>query len=184
MRALVAIAALVVAGCGAQAPRVVGVRVATGPLSSEHATAVAIGAARVLTVAHVLRGDDPVFIAGRRARVVRVDRRLDLAILAVPGVRGGVTWGVAHAGERVTVQALRRPLSARVRRVITANVDGNVRPALELAANLLPGDSGAPVLADGRVLGVVFASGREGIAYAVIGTRGSAGMSSQAARNQ
>jgi S1-C subfamily serine protease len=184
MRPLLALAALVVAGCGAQAPRVVGVRVPTGPLSSERATAVAIGPGRVLTVAHVLHGADPVFVGARPAGVVQVDRRLDLAILAVPGVRGGVTWGDAHAGERVTVQALRGPVTARVRRVITADVDGNVRPALELAASVLPGDSGAPVVADGRVLGVVFAGGREGIAYAVIGSRASVGMSSQAARSQ
>jgi hypothetical protein len=184
VRALVAVAALAVAGCGAQAPRVVGVRVATGPLSSERATAVAVGAGRVLTVAHVLHGADPVFVGARRARVLRVDRRLDLAMLAVAGVRGELRWGAAHAGERVTVRTLRGPSTARVRRVITANVDGNVRPALELAANAQPGDSGAPVVADGRVLGVVFASGRNGIAYAVIGTRGSVGMSSQAARSQ
>jgi hypothetical protein len=184
MRALFAVAALVVAGCGAQAPRVVGVRVPTGPLSSERATAVAIGGGRVLTVAHVLHGGDPVFVGARPARVVTVDRRLDLAILAAPGVRGDVAWGVAHTGEQVTVRALRGAVPATVRRVITANVDGNVRPALELAADVRPGDSGAPVVADGRVLGVVFASGRAGIAYAVIGSRGSVGMSSQAARSQ
>jgi S1-C subfamily serine protease len=45
-----------------------------------------------------------------------------------------------------------------------------VRPALELAASVMPGDSGSPVVdGRGRVVGVVFAqaSDREGLAYAL-----------------
>jgi S1-C subfamily serine protease len=166
MKRLAAIA-LVVAGCGGAQTRVLPVRVPTGPLAADHATAVPIGGGRVMTVAHVLDAGDPVFVAGRRARVVRIDRRLDLAVLAVPGLRApAVARGEARAGERVTVRALRGPVPAVVRRVITANVDGEVRPALELAAAVLPGDSGAPVVdGDGRMLGIVFASG--GLAYAV-----------------
>jgi S1-C subfamily serine protease len=68
-----------------------------------------------------------------------------------------------------------RSLPARVRRTITARVRGSdgpvrVRPALELAAAVMPGDSGAPVL-DGRhrVVGMIFAqaSDRDAVAYAL-----------------
>jgi S1-C subfamily serine protease len=53
-------------------------------------------------------------------------------------------------------------LPATVRRTLTARVSGSgrteVRPALELAAAVMPGDSGAPIVAaDGRVVGIVFA---------------------------
>jgi hypothetical protein len=167
MKRLVLIA-LVAAGCGGTKPEVVAVRVPTGPLSAEHATAVSLGGGRALTVAHVLSPGRPVFVAGHRARVLRVDRRLDLAVLAVAGLRApAASAGAAHAGERVTVQALRGALPATVRRVVTARVDGVPRPALELSARVLPGDSGAPVVGDGRVLGVVFAGAAGGLAYAV-----------------
>jgi S1-C subfamily serine protease len=186
MRAPTAAALLLVAvaGCGAdrraQPPAVLAVRVPTGALSGEYATASALGAGRALTVAHVLRAGRPVVVGGRRARILRVDRTLDLATLAVPGLRAPAPAraAAASAGERVGVRVLRdgatRTLPATVRRVITARVSGGgvveVRPALELATAVLPGDSGAPVVApDGRVVGVVFArvDGSAGIAYAV-----------------
>jgi S1-C subfamily serine protease len=176
MRRLAALA-LLAAGCGAAqrpAPEVLPVRVPTGPLSAERATALPLGAGRVLTVAHVLRGGGPVFVGRRRARVVRVDRRLDLAVLAVPGMRAPApARAAAHAGERVTVRALRGALPATVRRVVTAHVDGRVRPALELEAGVAPGDSGAPVVdSDGRVTGVVFAAAADGrLAYATATAR-------------
>jgi S1-C subfamily serine protease len=179
LRAAAAVVAAVLGGCGGghatpAAPHVLTVRV------DEDATAFAIGAGRVLTVAHVLRRGQPVFVAGRRARVLTVDRRLDVAVLAVgdagPAAPRG---GSARAGEHVTVRVLRsgavRSLRATVRRTITARVSrvggrAQVRPALELAASVMPGDSGAPVVdGRGRVVGIVFAqaSDREERAYAV-----------------
>ena len=134
------------------------------------ATGVAMGDGRVLTVAHVLEGARFVRVDGRPARVVRVDRRLDLAELAVPGLdapsvrTGGLgseaVLRVLRDGEAVT-------LPAPVRRRVRASIDGHSRPALELAATVEPGDSGAPVVdAHGRVLGIVFARGSRG-AWAV-----------------
>jgi S1-C subfamily serine protease len=116
----------------------------------------------------------------RRARVLRVDRRLDVAVLAVAGDGApAARLGSGRAGERVTVRVLRageaRSLRATVRRPITARVRGlggrvRVRPALELAVSVMPGDSGAPVLdGQGHVVGVVFAqaSGSAALAYAL-----------------
>jgi S1-C subfamily serine protease len=175
MRVFLAAVAVLLAGCGGGGGQaVLDVRVPGG-----EATAFAIGGGRALTVAHVLRGHDPVLVATRPARVLRVDRRLDVAILAVRDGGSAVRIGAARAGERVTVRVLRegaaRSLPGTVRRVISARVRGldgriRVRPALELAAAVMPGDSGAPVLDDGgRVLGVVFAqaSRDEALAYAL-----------------
>ena len=61
------------------------------------------------------------------------------------------------------VRVVRRITALRPRRADAR------RPALELAAPVAAGDSGAPVLVDGRLAGIVFARSREraGIAYAV-----------------
>jgi S1-C subfamily serine protease len=170
MRAVAALAVALLAGCGSNGPEqptLLDVTVPTETPSGEHATAWAIGGGRALTVAHVLRTGHPVLAAERRANVVRVDRRLDVAVLAVPDLGGREpALGEARAGDRVIVRVLRdgaaRSLPATVRRVITARLTGNgpveVRPALELAVAVAPGDSGAPVIdARRRVAGVVFA---------------------------
>ena len=173
-----AVAAVVaVAGCGggsAAAPAVYEVRVPTHG-SGRDATAFAVGGGRAVTVAHVLRAGHPVFVGGRRARVLRVDRRLDVALLAVDGMRAPAAGrGPARAGEPASVRVVRTggpgSVRATVRRTITARIGGRGRPALELAAAVMPGDSGAPVVdADGRVVGMLFAqaSGAATLAYAL-----------------
>jgi S1-C subfamily serine protease len=182
--AAIAAAAALLSGCGeasATAPAVLEVRVPTVTQpEGRDATAFAIGDGRAITVAHVLRAGHPVFAGDRRARVLRVDRRLDVAVLAVRGVRAAAPRRrAARAGERATVRVIRAgaasSLRATVRRTITARVSDargrpQVRPALELAAAVMPGDSGAPVVdGDGRLVGIVFAqaSDREAIAYAL-----------------
>jgi hypothetical protein len=179
-RALAVAVAVVapIAGCGGGAeppagapPRVLSVHVPAGPALPDYdATAFAVGGGRAVTVAHVLRSGRRV----RGARVLRVDRRLDVAVLAIGGAAPAARTGVARAGQRVTVRVLRdgavRPLRATVRRRISAHIDGAVRPALELAAAVMPGDSGAPVVdAGGGVVGVLFAQAadRDGVAYAL-----------------
>ena len=182
----------------------------------EIATGFAAGGNRIVTVAHVLGGG--VAANGRplrvsrvlrgqveeglsiRARVLRVDRQSDLALLAAPGLtargvaspgpaaRGVASHGPARgleteavgSGASVRVLRLRNgrtsSLSVRVRRPIVAHVRvpgaarAVTRPALELAARVAPGDSGAPVISSsGALAGVVFAmsSAREETAYAV-----------------
>jgi S1-C subfamily serine protease len=174
--------AVLLTGCGAdhRAPAPPAVfQVAVG---SEVATAFALGPGRVVTVAHLLgtrlRGTK-VRLNDRTARILAIDERDDLALLAVPGLsaprtrlgdaRGDVVVLVVR-GDRV------RALPARVRRPILARIrtpDGRRvvrRHALELRADVEPGDSGAPVVGpDGRVAGIVFAQSdvREHTAYAV-----------------
>jgi S1-C subfamily serine protease len=149
-----------------------GARAATGFVAS----------GRVVTVAHAVV-DGPVTVRGadgvaRRATVVRRDATLDLAVLAVtdtPAPAIGVGRG---SGDRLLLRrdGAAAPVAATVLRRIDARVrtgDGRLlarRPAIELRAQVAPGDSGAPLLgADGRVRGVLFAAsdGRPGIAYAV-----------------
>jgi S1-C subfamily serine protease len=99
--------------------------------------------------------------------VVRADRRLDLAVLAVPGLSAAWTSG---RGARVEVLRSGRPraLPARVERYVTATLGSDTRPALELSAAVQPGDSGAPVTdASGRLVGVIFARSGARTAWAV-----------------
>jgi S1-C subfamily serine protease len=158
------------------APTIRLVRVTSGP---EVATGFGVGRDRVVTVAHVLGG--AVRVGGTPARVVRVDRRADLALLRVAGVAGAAPDGSrASAGDEVRVLRLRSgrsdSLSAQVRRAIVAHVRALgaeravTRPALELEARVAAGDSGAPVVSSsGALVGVIFATSarREDTAYAV-----------------
>jgi hypothetical protein len=141
---------VVLAGCGG--PEAQPLRVSVEPRAI--ATGAAVGRGEVLTVAHVLDGARSVRVAGRPARVVRVDRRRDLAWLAADVRPGAFADGlhVLRAG-RPAVNP------ARVLRRVTARIGGVTRPALELDADVEPGDSGAPLTRGGRIVGVVFARG-------------------------
>jgi S1-C subfamily serine protease len=141
--------------------------------AAELATGFAAGGDRVVTVAHVLDAGGAVTVGGRPARVVHVDARDDLALLAVRGLRaprvrlgaGGDVRLILRGDERPA--AIRRPISATVRVEPAAPVR---RPALELSTEVFAGDSGAPVVdTRGRVAGVVFATStaRAHTAYAV-----------------
>ena len=136
------------------------VTVAVGP---DRAMGFVAGDGVVVTVAHVL-GDEPITADGRPASVARVDRRNDLALLSVPGIRGPAPrFGGSDA---TTVLGRPAPIVRRIR----ASVDGGPRrAALELRAQVAVGDSGAPVVtANGRIAGVVFARSRtRDVAYAV-----------------
>ena len=140
-------------------PELVTVRV-----GHEQATGFVAGDGRVMTVAHVLGGDE-IVVNGQHATVVRVDRRLDLAWLRVAGLRGQR----ARLGGGGDTRLLGRP--APIVRRIRASVDGGPRrPAFEIRADVTAGDSGAPLVTPtGRVAGVVFARSRTrpGVAYAV-----------------
>jgi hypothetical protein len=162
-------------------PDIVPLRISSG---QGIATGFAVADGRVVTVAHVV--DGPVTVAGHRVRVIRVDRRNDLALLSAPGV--GPTapdFASAANGEHLRVVRLRAgrrsSLSVRVARSIVAHVRAPgaaralVRPALDLSvteprSHVAPGDSGAAVVTDsGELAGVVFAASRNraDTAYAV-----------------
>jgi S1-C subfamily serine protease len=143
------------------------------------ATGFVVADGRVVTVAHAIdhfrvtvRGADGV---PRPAVVLRRDPGFDLALLSVRGVTAGA--GLPPRGTHVLVRrdgaqvaapaVVRRRIDARVRRG-----DGRLvarRPAMELRADIRAGDSGAPLIQDGRVASVVFGRSRErgGLAYAV-----------------
>jgi S1-C subfamily serine protease len=161
--AAAAVLAPSVAAAPPRPPQVVAVSV--GP--ADTAKGFVVGPRRVVTVAHVLDGSGDVLVDGRRATVVRRDDRLDLAVLAVPGVDGEPVR-IAAGATRVVVGG--RP--ARVVHRALARVDGSSwrRPVLEVRARVAAGDSGTPVLtSSGRVIGMIFARSRErtGVAYAV-----------------
>jgi S1-C subfamily serine protease len=154
--------------------------------SADVATGFEPSPGRVVTVAHLLPGRDAHVIVrdpgGRRrpAEIVAIDRHDDLALLAVRPGDSSPLPGSQYA--RLLVRRGDRPaaVSVGVRRRIDAHIrpfvgaDPVRRPALELEARVRSGDSGAPLVdADGRVLGVLFASSRssDDTAYAVAGER-------------
>jgi S1-C subfamily serine protease len=167
-------------GCGGtQRPEVLRVTVAQDGLLPEIATGVAAGDERVLTVAHPLDGRRAVAVDGRPARVLRIDRGLDLAVLSVPGLRAPalrLRGDDARAGLVVLRAGRARALAGSIRRHVLVRWSEQPgdppsdRPGLELAATVDPGDSGAPVLdPHGRLLGVLYARADDddGTAWAV-----------------
>jgi hypothetical protein len=152
--------------------------VAVEARGAQAATGFVVAPGRVVTVAHAIdgrltvRGDDGV---PRPAVVVRRDDALDLAVLAVRGLRPGGPPSAGATHVVVRRDGTQRAAPAVIRRRIDAHVragDGRLiarRPALELRADIRAGDSGAPVVRGGRIAGIVFARSRErdGVAYAV-----------------
>ena len=192
LTALCAAAPLGCDGASMRGPSTRAVLVALGGSErpDEIATGFAAGPGRVVTVAHLLEAADGAAVRVRDgsrwlpARVVRRDRRTDLALLSVSGLRAGrVRLGSAEGGSvRLLVMARDGALGspderpAEIRRAIVANMKASGgkasqrRPALELAARASAGDSGAAVVAPGgEVVGVLFARSRRraATAYAV-----------------
>jgi S1-C subfamily serine protease len=166
-------------------PVVVRVELEGATRAAEVATGIVVGPGRVVTVAHVLNPERTLVIrsgdsAPRRARVLRKDPRNDLALIAVPGLKAAAFGGEGASGDRLLVRrgGHTTALRATIRRRIRATVRGPDwgpyrRAALELAAHVQPGDSGAPLVdGNGDVAGILFARATNGndTAYAVNGS--------------
>ncbi len=137
-----------------------------------------VAADRVMTNAHVVAGvpHPEVLVRGTgevfEASVVYLDPRLDVAVLAVPGLGAPILAfaGPARSGDPAVVAGFpgggRLTASpARIRGLITARGSdiyghGSVtREVYSVRGTIRPGNSGGPLLApDGTVDGVVFAT--------------------------
>jgi S1-C subfamily serine protease len=121
------------------------------------------------------------------AEIIGFDPEMDLAYLSIPD-DSTVTLDVASrhvaAGDTGVAYVVRngQPLTLPVRviRPVTIStediyVQGNTkRPGFEIEADIVPGDSGGPVVIDGKVVGVLWARTRSGEsrAYAIDADRG------------
>jgi S1-C subfamily serine protease len=135
----------------------------------------------VVTVAHVLGHAATVTLrapdgSASAAAVEGIDAAADLAVLRATGRSGapappvgGIRAIVRRGGHAVALPVrVRRRITATVRDATTGRT--RTRHALELDADVRAGDSGAPVVAPGRLLGVIFARSqdRPHTAYAVV----------------
>lgn len=136
---------------------------------------VVVGDDLVLTNAHVVAGERSTSVvrpdgSSVLARVVAFDPRTDVAVLRVPGLGlpalgrattaiGRVVAAVGHPGGGPVRVAPARVAERIMARGTDIHGRGRTRRAvLVLAADLAPGDSGAPLVdRDGRVVGLAFA---------------------------
>ncbi len=136
----------------------------------------AVAADQIVTNAHVVAGSERVWISFDgsldrfNAEVVHFDAELDIALLDVPGLElqplrlaGQVPdAGTAAAALGFTGGGRQRLIPAVVTRTLDAigrDIYGNAtvsRDVIEMRADVAPGDSGGPVIVDGRVGGVTF----------------------------
>lgn len=179
---------LIGAGCAADPPSAAVGIVATGcPPVDAHGSGMVIAPGLVLTSAHVLAGatEIDVYRDGGHAttgEIVGFDPEMDMAYVAVPEsfarpvpvdsdqVESGGA-GVAYVYRDRAPVALPVVVRRRVRlHTEDIYIEGETfRPGLELDADIVAGDSGAPVVIDGRVAGVIWARSRryEDRAYAI-----------------
>jgi S1-C subfamily serine protease len=137
----------------------------------------------VITNAHVVAGATELTVIDERgnaspAVIVAFDPTADLAALRAQGgivVPRSVRFADAVAGDTGSVAEQTFEVRRRVRAHI-ADIYGEgevVRPSLEIEADIVRGDSGAPLVdGNGAVVGVVYASSRGKLdtAYAIRAT--------------
>ena len=195
-----ALAVVVLTGCAADPPSAVVGVVASGCGARSVGSGAFVDDDLVLTSAHTLRGADSVTVdvAGRSldAVIVAFDPDLDLAYLRVEATGASpspLTVSDGDPASRATAWAVRDGQPVRldvevVRRIRLETEDvyvegETVRPAYELRAVVEPGDSGGPVVADGDLIGVLWARSTQtpGLAYAIDAARGSTTIDEQVA---
>ncbi len=141
-------------------------------------TGVVIGADLVLTAAHTVGGARRTITAdGAPARVVALDVRTDLALLAASVGTGDVHIGTPSRAGDVHVATVAGTIDVDLVRTTTLIVhdatrgERHVRQVHTLRPAVSPGTSGAPLLDDaGQLLGIVVLDNRtDDTAYAVTG---------------
>lgn len=153
----------------------------------QEGTGIVVGPDLVITNGHVIAGSDDIEVVRDDgveldADLVTLDAGRDLAALVVAGlergaperrsVEAGASGGVfGHpSGGELTVSPFRVDRHLRAQGTDLYGAEAPEREVLLLAADLEPGDSGAPLIAeDGAVVGVAFAIApdRSDVAYAV-----------------
>lgn len=139
--------------------------------SSSTGSSVVVGAQRVVTNAHVVGGATRITVRYRGAtlpaRLVYLDRAVDVAVLYVPGLRAPAPdWAATTRGTDTAVVGypLGGPLKLRPARVrgnatIANNVGAGQRQVLVFRGRVQPGNSGGALLnSAGKAVGLVFAS--------------------------
>lgn len=188
-------AALVVAACGADDPigdpadAAIGIRATGCGLADRLGTGAIIAdddRAVIVTSAHTVAGAETVTAElgnGRTAvEVLVLDTERDIAVLSAPAWIGPARrLGTPRADDEASLAvwtpdepvAVVDTTITRLLRVTIEDIylqDEHERRAFEISADIVPGDSGAPIVAaDGSVLGIVYARSRsrDGVAFAV-----------------
>ncbi len=138
---------------------------------SSTGSSVVVGPQRVVTNAHVVGGASRITVrhggSTFAARLVYLDRRVDVAILYVPGLRAAAPgWVEARRGMEAAVAGYPKggPLKVRPARVrgsatIATDVGSGQRQAVVFRGLVQPGNSGGALLnTSGKAVGLVFAS--------------------------
>jgi S1-C subfamily serine protease len=178
----------IAAGCAADPPAgVVGLTVTGCSTGEAHGSGIVVAPGLVLTAAHVVKGADEIDVTdgahSTTASVVAFDPDMDLAYVRLDNDLPAATIelgnsavergerGVAYVFRDGHVVALpvvvRRPVRIKTEDIY---IEGDTnRPGFELDADIESGDSGGPVLLDGKVIGVLWArsSKYEHRAYAI-----------------
>jgi S1-C subfamily serine protease len=147
---------------------------------SEHATAWFGPGGLVVTVAHAVRGSTALTVDGAPARIVALDVRAEVAVLATSSSAPPLplaptsTRGTVWVGHVTDGRPSSRATSAGGGLVINIDEPGDdavyTRAGFSLAFGAVRGDSGSPVVdRSGRVVGMIFATARTDtrLSYAV-----------------
>lgn len=139
-------------------------------LSKVRATGVALKGGWIATVAHSFSGVASYSVVGRDAELVYLDLEKDLALLwgEPPEDDFSITLADDPAVRNARVVSYPTPddpaqvFPVEVLRLANVTLDGEGRrKALEIVADINPGDSGSPMVnADGELIGIVFATAR------------------------
>ncbi len=189
----------VLTACAPDPPSaVVGIDVEGCDPGIQHGSGAFVGDDIVLTSAHTLRGARTIAVTrgdtSVPATIVGFDPELDLAYLRVDlaGVRPlTVDGSVGDAGDAGAAWVVRDGEVVRLPITVQRRVNINTediyvdaptrRPGFELEATIVPGDSGGPVVVDGKVIGVLWARSTRSAtrAFAIDPDRGSTRIATQ-----